>query len=234
MTFQISVVSSMATRQVLADLAAAYERQTGIQVTVAAMGGVEAARQIRAGKPTDLVVLASGVMEDLEAEGYLIPGRRANFALSGIAVAVRSGSPRPVISSEDAVKQAMVAASRIAYSTGPSGDHLMRLWERWGIAATVSRRAVKAPPGVPVGTLVARGEADLGVQQLSELLHVPGVEIVGPLPAEIQSVTVFSAAIARTSSRPDEGGALIAYLTSPEAEAAKRCHGMKPAERANA
>jgi molybdate transport system substrate-binding protein len=229
MTRQITSISSMATRQILADLAESYEQRTGTQVAIQSMGGVEAARRVRAGEPADIVVLASKVMERLEVEGHLVSGSRVGFARSGIAMAVPSGVQRPSVSDEASVKQAILDARRICYSTGPSGDHLKQLWERWGIAGSVSQRALQAPPGVPVGTVVARGEADLGFQQLSELLHVPGVEIVGLLPPEIQAVTVFSAGVSTTSSQREEARALVAYLTSPEAEAAKRQHGMETA-----
>ena len=229
MTRQITSISSMATRQILADLAESYEQRTGRQVVIQSMGGVEAARRVRAGEPADIVVLASKVMEQLEAEGHLVSGSRVGFARSGIAMAVPSGVQRPSVSDEASVKQAILDARRICYSTGPSGDHLKQLWERWGIAGSISQRAIQAPPGVPVGEIVARGDADLGFQQLSELLHVPGIEIVGPLPPEIQAVTVFSAGISTTSSQREEARALVAYLTSPEAEAAKRQHGMETA-----
>ena len=229
MTGQITGVSSMATRQILADLAESYERRTGCRVAIRSMGGVEAARLVRAGEPTDVIVLASNVMEQLEAEGHLVSGSRVGFARSGIAMAVPSGARRPSINDEESVKQAILDARTVCYSTGPSGDHLMRLWERWGIGEAVSQRTLQAPPGVPVGAVVARGEADLGFQQLSELLHVPGIDVVGPLPPEIQAVTVFSAGVSGTSSRPEEARALIAWLTSPEADAAKRRRGMEPA-----
>src|SRR4051794_17225968 len=155
MTPPITGLSSMATRQILADLAASYEERTGQPVAIRSLGGVEAARRVRAGEPADVVVLASTVIEQLEAEGHLVSGSRAGFARSGIAVAVRSGAPRPAIGDEESVRQAILDAPRICYSTGPSGDHLLRLFERWGIADAVSQRAVQAPPGVPVGTLVA-------------------------------------------------------------------------------
>jgi molybdate transport system substrate-binding protein len=228
MTGQITGLSSMATRQILADLAESYEQRTGCRVTIRSMGGVEAARLVRAGEPTDVIVLASKVMEQLEAEGHLVSGSHVGFARSGIAMAVPSGAWRPSVSDEESVKQAILEARTICYSTGPSGDHLMRLWERWGIAEAVLQRALQAPPGVPVGTVVARGDADLGFQQLSELLHVPGIDVVGPLPPEIQAVTAFSAGVSNTSSQREEARALVEFLTSPEAEAAKRQHGMEP------
>ena len=229
MTDRLNGISSMATRQILADLAGPYEQRTGVQVAIRSVGGVEAARLVRAGEPTDVIVLASNVMEQLEAEGHIAPGTRAGFARSGIAMAVRSGTPQPSVADEESVRQAILEARKICYSTGPSGDHLMQLWERWGITGSVSQRALRAPPGVPVGALVARGEADLGFQQLSELLHVPGIEIVGLLPPEIQAVTVFTAGVSRTSSQPEQARALVAYLTSPDADVAKRQHGMEPA-----
>jgi molybdate transport system substrate-binding protein len=229
MTYQLTVLSSMATRQILADLAALYEQWTGTQVAIRAMGGVEAARLVRAGEPTDVIILASNAMEKLEAEGHLVPGTRAGFARSGMAMAVCSGAARPRIDDEDGVKEAILAARKVCFSTGPSGDHLLQLIDRWGISGSIADRLIQAPPGVPVGTMLAQGEADLGFQQLSELLHVPGIEVVGPLPSEIQAVTVFTAGVSKTSFRPNQTRALVTYLTSPEAEAAKRQQGMEPA-----
>jgi 4-hydroxy-4-methyl-2-oxoglutarate aldolase len=132
----------------------------------------------RAGEPTDIVLLASEAMSKLESDGHLVAGALADFARSGIAIAVRQGTSHPDIRDEAAVRHAMQAASRICYSTGPSGDHLKRLWERWGMADDIGAHALQAPPGVPVGALVAKGDADLGVQQFSELSRVPGIEVI--------------------------------------------------------
>ena len=128
----------------------------------------------------------------------------------------------------ESVKQAILQAGRIGYSTGPSGDHLKQLWEDWGIAELLRGRAVQAPPGVPVGEMVAQGDADLGFQQLSELMHLPGIDIIGPLPDEIQAMTVFAAGIGSASRQVDEARALLADLTSPAAAPVKRKHGMEP------
>ncbi|HVV95174.1 MAG TPA: substrate-binding domain-containing protein, partial [Hyphomicrobiales bacterium] len=162
-------------------------------------------------------------------EGHVLAGSVKGFARSGMAIAVRAGAPQPDISSEDAVKRAVAAAGKVGYSTGPSGDHVLKLCERWGILPSGAGRLVKAPPGVPVGSLVAKGEVDLGFQQLSELLHEPGIAIVGPLPPDIQAVTVFAAGVSRTSPQPEETRALIAFLASPEAEDDKRAQGMEGA-----
>ena len=196
MSARLTGLSSMATRRILADLAQAYESQTGARVEIRSMGGVEAAKLVRAGEATDIVVLASKIMSALEAEGHLAKGDTRDFARSEIGIAVRTGSAPPSVADEQAVKQAMLGARKICYSTGPSGDHLKALCEKWGVPLA---RALVAPPGMPVATLVANGEADLGFQQLSELIDQPGIEIAGPLPPEIQAVTVFSAGISINS-----------------------------------
>jgi molybdate transport system substrate-binding protein len=219
-------LSSMATRHVLADLTDNYEASHGTRVEIRSMGGVEAAKLVRAGEATDVVILASKVMASLEAEGHLARGGTRDFARSEIGVAVRAGLAPPSVADEQAVKQAMLDARKICYSTGPSGDHLKALCEKWAIPPA---QTLVAPPGVPVATLVANGDADLGFQQLSELIGQPGIEVAGPLPPEIQAVTVFSAGISTTSRDPEAARALIAYLASVEGAGAKRRHGMEPA-----
>ena len=228
MSAALAGISSMATRLILGELARRYEAKTGVGVHIRSMGGVDAAGLIRAGEAADMVVLASKVMAELEAEGCVRPGSLRDFTRSGMAIAIRAGAEPPDIESEDAVRRAVLTARRVGYSTGPSGDHLLKLCARWGMPAD-SDRLVKAPPGVPVGKLVADGQADLGFQQLSELIHAPGVQVVGPLPPEIQAVTVFSAGVCAGSGRPAETAALIAFLASPEADAVKREQGMEPA-----
>lgn len=228
MTLRITGVSSMATRHILADLARDYETRRGISVDIRSMGGVEAAKLARAGERTDIVALASKVMESLEAEGHIVRGSIRGFARSEIALAVPAGSRRPGIDNEAAVRQAMLEARKLCYSTGPSGDHFKALCERWGLADTALAHALKAPPGVPVATLVAQGDADLGIQQLSELIGQPGIEVIGPLPPEIQAVTVFAAGVSTTSAEPEAATALVAYLASAEAHAAIRRYGMEP------
>jgi molybdate transport system substrate-binding protein len=223
---RLAGLSSMATRRILTDLAQDYESQTGARVEIRSMGGVEAAKLVRAGEATDIVVLASKVMGALEAEGHLAKGDTRDFARSEIGIAVRAGSALPSVASEEAVKRAMRDARKICYSTGPSGDHLKALCEKWGIPLA---RALVAPPGVPVAVLVANGEADLGFQQLSELVGQPGVEVVGPLPPAIQTVTVFSAGVSATARDADGARAFVAYLVSAQTDETKRRHGMEPA-----
>jgi molybdate transport system substrate-binding protein len=225
----IAGISSMATRQLLTNLGHAFTQIAPWSVQFDAMGGVDAARLIRDGKTFDVIVLASNVMEKLEGEGLLVAGSRVDVARSGVAIAVRSGTPRPAIATEDDVKQAVLGAGKISYSSGPSGDHLKGLFARWNIAGAIADRTVEAKPGIPVGTLVARGDADLGFQQLSEFLDVDGIDIVGPLPDAIQTMTIFTAGVAASSTQPDAAQAFAAYLGSAETAAAKRKLGMEPA-----
>lgn len=219
----------MATRQVLAELVAAHEAQSGVSVAIESVGGVDAAKRVQAGEAFDVVILASDAIDRLIASGHLQPGSRVDLVRSGVAAAVREGATLPDLGSEDAVRSAVLAARNISYSTGPSGVALARLFERWGIADQIQGRTVQAPPGVPVASLVASGEVELGFQQLSELLGVGGITVAGPLPAEIQITTVFSAGIPVHTTQADAVRAMLAHMTAPQAAEAKRRQGMEPA-----
>ena len=226
---QITGISSMATRQVLAELALAYEQQAGCTVSIESVGGVDAARRVQAGEAFDAVWLASDAIDRLLASGRVLAGSRVDLVRSAVAIAVREGAPAPDIATEAAVKQAVREARRISYSTGPSGAYLTQLFERWGLADEIRPRLVQAPPGVPVGTLVARGEVDLGFQQLSELMHLGGITVLGTLPPAIEYITTFSGAVGATSGQAEAVRALLAFMASPDAAATKRRHGMEPA-----
>jgi molybdate transport system substrate-binding protein len=219
----------MATRQLLAELVAAYFDRSGQAIAMESVGGVDAARRVQAGEAFDVVILASDAMAKLIGAGHLRADSLTDLVHSGVAVAVRAGAPTPDIGSEDAVRLAVLAAPTLSYSTGPSGVALAKLFERWGIADQIKPRIVTAPPGVPVGSLVAKGEVGLGFQQFSELIHVDGITIVGPLPSAIQITTTFSAAMTSGCKRAAAVRALLDFMASPEAAAAKRRQGMEPA-----
>ena len=219
----------MATRQLLADLVADYRRQTGQAIAIESVGGVDAARRVQAGEAFDVVVLASDAIDKLVVAGHVVAGSKVDLVHSGVAVAVQAGAARPDIGSEGAVKQAVLAAPTIGYSTGPSGVALAKLFERWGIADQVNARTVQAPPGLPVGTLVARGEVALGFQQFSELMHLQGIDVIGALPEAIQVTTTFSAGICTGSPNGDAVRRMLAFMASPAAAQAIRRNGMEPA-----
>lgn len=227
MTSVLRGISSMATRQVLGELAADCEKQSGVRVEIESVGGVDAAKRVQAGEAFDLVFLAADAIDKLVAAGKA--AGRVDLVRSGVAVAVQAGAPRPDLSSEQAMKQSVLAAASIGYSTGPSGTALLQLFGRWGIAEQLQGRLVQAPPGVPVGTLVARGEVALGFQQLAELIHLQGIDIAGALPEPVQIITTFSGATCTASQHAGAAREVLAFMASPQAAQAKRRQGMEPA-----
>ena len=229
MSKPLTGISSMATRALLAELAAAYGRESGQAVAIESVGGVDAARRVQAGEAFDVVVLASDAIDRLVLSGHAVAGSKVDLVHSGVAVAVAAGAQRPEIGSEDALRRAVQQARSVGYSTGPSGVALARLFERWGLADEIRERIVTPPPGVPVGHLVARGEVELGFQQLSELMHLPGIDVIGPMPEPLQIVTTFSAAVCTAAAQPEAARRLIAFMASPGAADAKRRQGMDPA-----
>jgi molybdate transport system substrate-binding protein len=230
MASPIRIISSMATKQVLADLIALYQQTyPDTVIELESVGGVDAAKRVQAGEAFDIVALASNAVAQLTTDGKVVAGSQVDVVRSGVALAVRSGAPHPDIGSEAAVKQAVLAARTLGYSTGPSGVQLAKLFERWGIAEQIKDRIVTAPPGVPVGSLVAKGEVELGFQQLSELMSLEGIDVLGPLPDAIQIITTFSAGLATASTQPEAVRALLAFLVSPATGPTKQRNGMEAA-----
>ena len=226
----LRLISSMATKPLLADLVALYQSRTpDVRVEVESVGGVDAAQRVEAGEAFDGVVLASNAIDKLIAGGHVRAGSRTDLVLSGVAVAVPAGASVPDISSEAALQAAILAAPTLGYSTGPSGVQLARQFEAWGIAEKIAPRIVQARPGVPVGSLVAKGQVALGFQQLSEMLGVPGITIVGGLPKAVEIITTFSGSMAATCQQPEAMRDLLGFWRSGACDALKRRHGMDPA-----
>jgi molybdate transport system substrate-binding protein len=229
MTTEIKGISSMATKLVLADLVDAFQQPSGQRVAIESVGGVDAAKRVQAGEAFDVVFLAADAIDKLIASGQVLPGSRVDLVRSGVAVAVRAGAMQPDISSEDAVRNAVLRARSLSYSTGPSGVALAKLFERWGIADEIKGRVVTAPPGVPVGALVAKGEVELGFQQFSEMMNLAGITVLGPLPPAIQIITTFSAGVCSASKQPEAVRTMLAAMSAPGTADVKRRHGMDPA-----
>ncbi len=210
-----------------------FQRSTGHKVVTARGASMGTApnsipSRLQRGEPVDVFVMVGDALEGLVKQGKVADGTRVDLARSNIGVAVRAGSHKPDIGSVDAFKRAMLDAKSLAYSDSASGVYLTTdLFPRLGIADQIKGKS-KMIESAPVGAAVARGEVEIGLQQISELLPVPGIDFVGPLPAEIQKITVFSAGIAVNAREPDAAGVLIRFLASPTAAAAIAKSGLEP------
>ena len=229
----IQIMTSGAFSAALEELAPGFERASGSSLIVVSGGSVAGATdsipdRLQRGERADVVIMAAGGIDDLMTARRVVTGSRVDLARSRIGAAVRAGTPKPDIGSVDALRRALLQAKSVAYSSSVSGVYIStELFQRLGIAAEMRAKGRRID-GEPVGAVVARGEAEIGFQQISELRPVPGIEIVGPLPAEVQRVTVFSAATVEGSANPAGGRALIAFLSSPAASAVIAQTGMDP------
>lgn len=219
----------MATRQVLAELAAAWRAASGVELVIESVGGVDAAKRVAAGEAFDVVILAADAIDKLIAGGSVLADSRVDLVRSPVAIAVREDAVPPDVSSEEGLRRAVLAATSLGYSTGPSGNALLTLFGRWGVAEVLKDRLVQAPAGVPVAQLVAEGRVALGFQQLSEMLAAPGIRVIGGMPPGCEIVSTFSGGVCTASAQAEAVRALLAFMQSPAAAAAKHKHGMEPA-----
>lgn len=226
---EVSLIASNAVKEPLQHLIPAFEKETGNRVRIL-WGGTEAVtKRISGGEVGDAALIAAPNIDRLIQEGKLATGSRADIAKSLVGIAIRPGLPKPDVSSAEAVKQAVLAAHSIAYSSGPSGFYLQELFRKMGIAEQIKGKVKQPASGVQIAELLARGEADLGFQQVSELLHAPGIEFLGPLPMEIQNVTVWSVGLHSAAPMPDAAKALVQFLTSAQAASILKSSGLEPA-----
>lgn len=223
----LKMLSSMASRELLRELAVQFEQCHGQSVLLEAAGGIDVTKRLRTGELADVVVLARNSIDALIREGVLRAESVTDIAQSGIGVAVSATSPLPDISSEAAVRVAVESAASLSYSTGPSGVYLENKFAAWGLLETLKGRIVVPPPGTPVGSLVANGRAALGFQQLSELQGVTGLRVVGLLPAEIQLVTTFSGATTSACANVLGASQLLAFMASQPTAEVKQRFGME-------
>jgi len=230
---EIRVMTSGAFTAAYLQLIPEFERTTQNKIVTAygaSMGNAPDSipRRLERGEPVDVVILAADALEELTRQGKVVPGSRVDLVRSSIGVAVRAGAPKPDIGTLDALKRTLLQAKSIAYSASASGVYLSQeMFPRLGIADQI-RGKCKRIANEPVGAVVARGDAEIGFQQISELLPVPGIDYVGPLPREVQKVTVFSAGIASGAKHPDAARALIKFLASPDAAPAIQKSGLEP------
>jgi molybdate transport system substrate-binding protein len=223
---EINVMSTVAFKDAYLEMLPAFERTSGHKVVTQWVPTVEVLRRIKAGETVDLVLMAANGLEDLAKAGKIESASQTPFVKSGVGMAVRAGAPRPDVSSVETFKRTLLAAKSVGYSTGPSGSYLVGLFERLGIAADIKAKT-KLIQGEPVGEFVARGEAEIGFQQIPEILPVKGIQYLGPLPAEIQYTTVFSAGLHTAARQADAARAWIKFLKTPEAAVFYKKYGME-------
>ncbi|MEV6953836.1 substrate-binding domain-containing protein [Streptomyces sp. NPDC051183] len=222
-------LSSMATRPLLAELSEQIGLVHGLPVRFEAAGGVEIARRVREGAEADLLVLADGALTALEEEGHLLAGTARPLWTSQVVAAVPTGSPVPVLDSDSDLRDVLRSARKIAYSTGPSGTGLIELIGRLGLADALDGRLVQAAPGVPAGSLLSSGRADLAFQQHSELMDLPGVVIAGPLPGDTAISSTFGGGVLASAREPDLALEVLGLFGSDTGSRAARTRGMRAA-----
>ena len=218
----INVLASNALKEAYLELVPSFEKATEHKVATTWAGTNDIKKRMAAGETYDLVIMAGPALDELVKQGKI------DLAKSGVGVAVRAAAPKPDISSGDALKRALLAAKSIAYSSGPSGVYMEGLFRRLGIADEIKPKLKQTQPGNPVGEVIARGEAEIGFQQVSELLPIAGIDYIGPLPPDIQHITVFSGGIHTGAKQPDAAKALVKFITAPAAVPVIKKKGMEP------
>jgi molybdate transport system substrate-binding protein len=224
---EIKVLSSIATKEAYLELVPQFEKAAGHTVVTAWSGTTAIMQKMAAGETYDLVIISSTELDELIRQGRIVSGSRVDLARSGIGVAVRAGAPKPDISSADALKKTLLAARTVGYTSGPSGVYMGSLVGRMGIAAEVKAKFRSVPSGGTIGTIVASGDCEIGFQQVSELVHIPGITYIGPLPTEVQRVTIFACGLQTGAPQLDAAKALVAFLTTANARAVMQKHGLE-------
>jgi len=230
MTFaaELKVLSTQATEDTYRELVPQFEKATGHKVATIFTGTLDAQKRLAAGENYDMIIMASPAIDAQIKAGKVVSGSRVDLAKSGVGAAVPKGAPKPDISTTEALKKTLLAAKSIGYSTGPSGVYMISLFEKLGLMDQVKPKLKQTPTGVFVGTIIANREVEVGFQQVSEVGNFPGVDYVGPLPADVQQMTVFSSGIVVDAKEAEPARALVKFLTTPAAGAAFRKRGMEP------
>jgi len=225
---EIKVLSTQATEQAYRELVPQFERATGHRITTIFTGTLDADKRLAAGEAYDLLIMSGPSIDEHLKDRKLVAGSRIDLAKSGVGVGVKAGASKPDIHTTDALRKTILGAKSIGYSTGPSGLYVLKLFQRLGVADQVKPKLKQTATGVFVGSIIASGEVEIGFQQVSELGQYPGVDFVGPLPADLQELTVFSSGITRNAKQADAARAWVRYLTGPEAGQAFTKRGMQP------
>ncbi|OAI52621.1 hypothetical protein AYO46_04995 [Betaproteobacteria bacterium SCGC AG-212-J23] len=227
---EINVISTQATQEAYTELVAQFEKASGHKVTTVFTGTLNVQKRLASGEPYDLIIMAAPAIDEQIQLGKAVAGSRIDFAQSGTGLAVRKGAAKPDIGSPEAFKRTLLAAKSIGYSTGPSGLYMLSVFEKMGIAEQVKPKLKQTPSGLFVGTLIANGDTEIGFQQISELVHFQGIDYVGPLPGNLQRMTMFSTGIHAGAKQADAAKALVKFITAPSAAPVIRKHGLEGAK----
>ena len=225
---EITVIASTAMREVMEELVPMFERASGHKVAISFLSGAVLPVKMKEGAQADVVVTTPATIDDLVAAGKVVANTRVDFVRSGAGVAVRAGAPKPDVSTPAAFKDALLAAKSVGYSQGPSGVHFMSVLTKLGIAELIKAKGVVPPLGSRVGALVAKGEAEIGVQQITELLQIPGIDFVGPLPQELQANIVYATAMPTSVKEREAALEFIKFLRSEPALPVIKKVGLEP------
>jgi molybdate transport system substrate-binding protein len=225
---EIAILAVGATKDVIAELVPQFEKTSGNKVVITWTGSANIKKRIAAGEVYDLVIVGGSVIDAFSKEGKVVPGTRVDLMKTGVGVAVRAGAPKPDIGSSEALKRALLAAKSVGYSSGASGDYMVSLIERMGVADQVKSKMKQVPSGTRVSTMIESGEAEIGFQQISELIHEKGIDYIGPLPSDVQQITIYSAGLHTGAREPEAAKALVRALTGPDAASVIKQRGMEP------
>jgi molybdate transport system substrate-binding protein len=209
---EITVLAVGATKEVIVELVPPFEKKSGYKVSITWTGSAKIKERIAAGEVYDLVIVDGPLIDAFSKEGKVANGSRTDLMKSGVGAAVRAGAPKFDIGTSEALKKSLLAANSVGYSSGSSGTYMVTLVERMGIADQVKPKMKQVPSGTRIGTMIESGEVDIGFQQISELIHEKGVDYLGPLPADIQKITIYSAGLHSRAKEPEAAQAFIKTL----------------------
>jgi molybdate transport system substrate-binding protein len=224
----ITVIATAGVKEAYLALVPQFEKSSGNKVATTWSGTADVMKRMKAGEVFDAVVAPSNALDELTDTGRVMAGSRSDIARSLVGVAVRAGAAKPDVASPEALKRALAAAKTVGISTGPSGVYMTGLFQRMGVLDEVKPKFRTPPSGAAIGELIAKGEAEIGFQQVSELIHFPGIQFIGPLPEALQQTTVFSGGVHVNAREPDAARAFLRFLALPQHAALLQKHGLQP------
>ena len=225
---ELKVLASGAVKEAYGEIIPQFEKASGHKVSITWAGTVDIKKKVAAGEAYDVVIIASNEMDAFVKDGKIAAGTKVDLVKSAVGVAIKPGTPKPDLSNGDGLKKALLAAKSVGYSTGPSGAYLVTLFDKMGIADQVKAKSKITTPGVPVAGLIRSGDAEIGFQQVSELIHESGIEFLGPIPSDVQQITTFSGGIPAGSKETAAAKVLQSFLTAKERTDTLKKHGLSP------